>query len=114
MTLRAAVVQHCAWPDKQQSLAESERLLADLAKKHQPELVLFQELHTTHYFCQVEDPVLFDMAEALDGPSAQRLSALAKKYNCVLVGAWCVSQYRTGVRQGWFARRLLPQDAHPG
>ena len=86
MTLRAAVVQQCAWPDKQQSLAKSERLLADLAKKHQPELVLFQELHTTHYFCQVEDPVQFDMAEALDGPSAQRLSALAKKYNCVLVG----------------------------
>jgi N-carbamoylputrescine amidase len=86
MTLRAAVVQQRAWPDKQQSLAESERLLAELVAKHQPELVLLQELHTTHYFCQVEDPALFDLAEPLDGPSAQRLSMLAKKYNCVLVG----------------------------
>jgi N-carbamoylputrescine amidase len=29
---------------------------------------------------------LFDLAEPLDGPSAQRLSMLAKKHNCVLVG----------------------------
>jgi N-carbamoylputrescine amidase len=86
MILRVAVVQQCAWPDKQRSLAESERLLAELAGKHQPELVLLQELHTTHYFCQVEDPALFDLAEPLDGPCAQRLSALAKKYQCVLVG----------------------------
>ncbi len=86
MTLRAAVIQQRGWPDKQQSLAESERLLAEVAAKHHPDLVLLQELHTTHYFCQVEDPALFDLAEPLDGPSAQRLSGLAKKFNCVLVG----------------------------
>lgn len=85
-SIRAAVIQQSAWPDKERSLAESERLLAELAQTHQPQLVLLQELHTTHYFCQVEDPALFDLAEPLDGPSAARLSALAKKYNCVLVG----------------------------
>jgi N-carbamoylputrescine amidase len=85
-SLRVAVIQQQAWPDKAKSLAESERLLAELCAKHQPQLVLLQELHTTHYFCQVEDPALFDLAEPLDGPSAQRLSALAKKYNTVLVG----------------------------
>ncbi len=85
-TLRAAVIQQTAGPDKNQSFAETERLLAELVARHQPQLVLLQELHTTHYFCQVEDPALFDLAEPLDGPSAARLSALAKKYNCVLVG----------------------------
>ena len=75
-TLRAAVIQQQAWPDKQQSFAETERLLQDLYATHQPQLVLLQELHTTHYFCQVEDPALFDLAEPLDGPSAQKLSAL--------------------------------------
>ncbi len=84
--LRAALIQQSAGPDKNKSLAETERLLAELAAAHQPQLVLLQELHTTHYFCQVEDPALFDLAEPLDGPSAMRLSALAKKYNCVLVG----------------------------
>jgi N-carbamoylputrescine amidase len=84
--LRAAVVQQQAWPDKQASLAETERLLHELCAAHQPQLVLLQELHTTHYFCQVEDPALFDLAEPLDGPSAQRLSALAKQHGIVLVG----------------------------
>ena len=85
-TLRAAVIQQQAWPDKNQSLAESERLLKAVCASHQPELVLLQELHTTHYFCQSEDTALFDLAEPLDGPSAARLSALAKQNNCVLVG----------------------------
>ncbi len=86
LTLRAAVIQQRSYPDKNQSLVESERLLAELTQQHQPQLVLLQELHTTHYFCQVEDSALFDLAEPLDGPSAARLSALAKKYSCVLVG----------------------------
>lgn len=85
-SLRVAVIQQCAWPDKAKSLAESERLLAAVAAQHQPQLVLLQELHGTHYFCQVEDPALFELAEPLDGPTAGRLAALAKKYQCVLVG----------------------------
>lgn len=85
-TIKAAVIQQQAWPDKTKSLAESERLLAELCKQHQPQLVLLQELHSTHYFCQTEDPALFDLAEALDGPTAQRLSAMAQKYQVVLVG----------------------------
>ncbi|MEI7949540.1 MAG: carbon-nitrogen hydrolase [Gammaproteobacteria bacterium] len=84
--LRAAVIQQQAWPDKNQSLAESERLLKLVCQQQQPELVLLQELHTTHYFCQSEDTAVFDLAEPLDGPSAARLSALARQYNCVLVG----------------------------
>ncbi len=85
-TLRAAVIQQRAWPDKTRSLAESERLLSELCAREKPDLVLLQELHTTHYFCQVEDADLFDLAEPLDGPSAQRLSAMAKQHGCVLVG----------------------------
>ncbi|MDR2212290.1 MAG: N-carbamoylputrescine amidase, partial [Pseudomonadales bacterium] len=85
-TLRVGLIQQQAWPDKARSLAETERLLEQLCREQAPQLVLLQELHTTHYFCQVEDPALFDLAEALDGPSAQHLSALARKYKVVLVG----------------------------
>lgn len=85
-TLRAAVIQQQAWPDKDKSLSESERLLSELCKQSSPDLVLLQELHTTHYFCQSEDTAVFDLAEPLDGPSAQRLSAMAKQNRCVLVG----------------------------
>jgi N-carbamoylputrescine amidase len=84
--LRVAVIQQQAWPDKDQSLAETERLLKAVCDAQHPDLVLLQELHTTHYFCQSEDTSVFDLAEPLDGPSAQRLSAMAKANNCVLVG----------------------------
>ena len=85
-TLRAAVIQQQAWPDKNRSLSESERLVKEVCQQQKAELVLLQELHTTHYFCQSEDTAVFDMAEPLDGPSAQRLSAMAKQNKCVLVG----------------------------
>lgn len=84
--LRAAVIQQQAWADKTRSLDETERLLAELSDMHDPQLVLLQELHTTQYFCQTEDTSLFELAEPLDGPTSERLSAMAKKYSCVLVG----------------------------
>lgn len=85
-TLKVGVVQQAAWPDKQKSLAESERKLRELAAQG-AELVLLQELHATHYFCQYEDPALFDLAEPLDGPSGSRLAALAAELDIVLVGS---------------------------
>jgi N-carbamoylputrescine amidase len=122
MSLRAAVIQQRAWPEKEKSLAETERLLAEAAAKDKPDLVLLQELHTTHYFCQIEDPALFDLAEPLDGPSAQRLSALAKKYNCVLVGGIFERRAagvfhntalvfdRDGSLAGYFRKMHIPDD----
>ncbi|MDR5898051.1 carbon-nitrogen hydrolase [Halomonas vilamensis] len=85
-TLTVGLVQQPAWPDKAQSLAESEAGIRAVAKQG-AELVLLQELHATHYFCQYEDPALFDIAEPLDGPTGQRLAALALELNIVLVGS---------------------------
>ncbi|MGB1058842.1 MAG: acyltransferase, partial [Ketobacter sp.] len=61
--LKVGVIQQPAWPDKSRSLAETERLLEGLATATAPDLVLLQELHCTHYFCQTEDTSLFDLAE---------------------------------------------------
>lgn len=122
MTLRAAVIQQSSWPDKQKSLAETERLLADLCAEHKPDLVLLQELHSTHYFCQVENPDLFDLAEPLDGSTAQQLSAMAAKYQVVLVGG--IFEKRTpgvfhntalvfdrdGSRAGYYRKMHIPDD----
>ncbi|WP_445157178.1 carbon-nitrogen hydrolase [Halomonas sp. E14] len=85
-TLKVGLVQQPAWPDKSRSLAESEAGVRELAA-HGAELVLLQELHATHYFCQYEDTELFDLAEPLDGPTGQRLSALAAELGIVLVGS---------------------------
>lgn len=85
-TLTVGVVQQSAWPDKARSLAASEAGIRD-AVTQGAQLVLLQELHATHYFCQYEDPALFDLAEPLDGPTGQRLAELAKELDIVLVGS---------------------------
>lgn len=85
-TLNVGLVQQQAWPDKARSLTESEAGIRELAAKG-AELVMLQELHTTHYFCQYESTELFDLAEPLDGPTGQRLAALAAELDIVLVGS---------------------------
>ncbi|MGR2738859.1 carbon-nitrogen hydrolase [Billgrantia sp. Q4P2] len=85
-TLKVGLVQQPAWPDKSRSLAESEAGVRELAAAG-AELVLLQELHATHYFCQYEATELFDLAEPLDGPTGQRLAALAAELGIVLVGS---------------------------
>lgn len=79
--LTVGVVQQPAWPDKAISLAASEAGIRD-AVNQGAQLVLLQELHATHYFCQYEDPAVFDLAEPLDGPTGQRLAALAEGGHC--------------------------------
>ncbi len=50
-------------------------------------LVLLQELHNGPYFCQVEEPSLFDLAESIPGPTTERLSTLARELELVIVGS---------------------------
>ena len=49
------------------------------------ELVVFQELHNSLYFCQVESTDNFDLAESIPGPSTEYYGGLAKEYGVVLV-----------------------------
>lgn len=119
--LKVGVVQQAAWPDKQKSLAESERALRELAAQG-AELVLLQELHATHYFCQYEDPALFDLAEPLDGPSGSHLAALAAELNIVLIGSLferrtaglyhntAVVYDRQQGRVGYYRKMHIPDD----
>lgn len=119
--LRVSVIQQPAWPDKEKSLAETERLVLSL-KDQRPDLVLLQELHATDYFCQTEDHTLFDTAETLEGPTTQRLAALAKTMGCVLVGSifekrapgvfhnTAVVLERDGSLAGFYRKMHIPDD----
>lgn len=51
------------------------------------QLVLLQELHNGAYFCQHQDVAEFDRAETIPGPSTQRLAALARECQLVLVSS---------------------------
>jgi len=49
------------------------------------ELIVMQELHNGLYFCQTEDPAVFDLAETIPGPSTELFGRLAKELEVVLV-----------------------------
>ena len=49
------------------------------------QLVVLQELHNSLYFCQVESPDNFDLAEPIPGASTDFYGALAKELSLVLV-----------------------------
>ena len=51
------------------------------------ELIVLQELHTSTYFCQVESPALFDLAEPIPGPSTDTLGKLAAELKVVIVSS---------------------------
>ena len=58
-----------------------------VAARQGARLVLLQELHNGAYFCQHQDVCEFELAEAIPGPSTERLGALAKKHGVVIVGS---------------------------
>ena len=49
------------------------------------ELIVLQELHNSLYFCQIEDPKYFDLAETIPGKSTVVYSSIAKKFGIVIV-----------------------------
>ncbi|MCX7984665.1 MAG: carbon-nitrogen hydrolase [Bacteroidetes bacterium] len=50
-------------------------------------IVCLQELFSTLYFCVTEDYEPFRLAEPVPGPTTERLQAVAKEYNVVLIAS---------------------------
>ena len=76
----------------QQKISENVQVNMDLLKKNieqcadkGAQLVVLQELHNTLYFCQTENPINFDLAERIPGPSTDFYSQIAKELKIVLV-----------------------------
>jgi N-carbamoylputrescine amidase len=84
--LRVAVVQQSCTAHSQANLAASIDGIRQ-AKAAGAQLVLLQELHTSLYFCQVEDVNCFDLAETIPGPTTIALSKLARELNIVIVAS---------------------------
>lgn len=85
-TLSVALVQHPAHADENSNLAATEAGLRQ-AQAQGAQLVLLQELHTSLYFCQSENPQQFDLAQPIPGPHSEFLSQLAAELQLVIVGS---------------------------
>ena len=82
----AGFIQHKNHGDRESNLRHISQEIKQLAERG-TQLVVLQELHNDAYFCQREDVRHFEQAEALDGPTFQHLSQVAKQQNMVIVAS---------------------------
>jgi N-carbamoylputrescine amidase len=57
------------------------------AAKQGAQIICLQELFRSQYFCREENADLFELAEAIPGPSTEALSKLARSLNVVIIGS---------------------------
>jgi N-carbamoylputrescine amidase len=120
-TIRLALVQHAMGPDTDANRRTSAEGIEQAARAG-AELVLMPELHAGEYFCKYQDPALFDLAEPLDGPTAEMLSTAAAVNGVVVVGSifehrapglahnTALVFERNGARAGFYRKMHIPDD----
>src|SRR3954451_19735129 len=83
--VRAALLQTDWTGDKESMIQKHEAAAADAAAQG-AQVMCFQELFYGPYFCQVQDAQYYSYTEEIpDGPTTQRMCALAKELGMVLV-----------------------------
>ena len=82
--LAIGLVQQSCSADRAANIEKSSAAIRSCAAKG-AQLVALQELHTSLYFCDIEDPARFDLAETVPGPSTETFGALAKELGIVIV-----------------------------
>ncbi len=82
--MKAALIQQSNTGDIRSNIDKLKKNIESCAKQG-AELIVLQELHNGLYFCQVEDPANFDLAEPVPGASTEEFGALAKQLGVVIV-----------------------------
>jgi N-carbamoylputrescine amidase len=83
---RLALLQSATFATKAAAFDHHESLIRQAAAQG-AHIVATQELFLTPYFCTVQDPARFDLADTLPGPVTDRLGALARELGIVLVSS---------------------------
>jgi len=83
---KVGLVQMLMGPDPEANFASAVRHIRDAARMG-ANIVCLPELFRTQYFCQRQDQQLFDQAEAVPGPSTQRLGALARELRVSIIAS---------------------------
>jgi N-carbamoylputrescine amidase len=81
---RIACLQTFGYDSALQAAEHTESLIREAAAGG-AKIICTQELFLTPYFCRVQDPSFFDLAERIPGPSTDRFQALAKELAVVLI-----------------------------
>ena len=83
-SVKIGLVQMAMGTDRAANLAKARRAVGDAARRG-ARIVCLPELFATPYFCQVEDPALFELAEPLPGPTTDAVAAAAKEHGVSVV-----------------------------
>lgn len=83
-TLIAGLVQQSCTSDREANIQTSVAGIRRCAQRG-AKLVVLQELHTSLYFCDEENPSRFDLAEPIPGPSTDAFGIIARELGIVLV-----------------------------
>lgn len=82
--MKIALIQQSNSAERANNKAKLEQNIRDCASQG-AELIVLQELHNGLYFCQTEDPAVFEQAETIPGPSTHSFGLLAKELAVVIV-----------------------------
>ena len=82
--MKVALIQQSNTANQAENVAKLEANLRTCAAKG-AELIVLQELHNGLYFCQTENPDVFEQAETIPGPSTDLFGKLAKELGVVIV-----------------------------
>src|SRR5688500_10791779 len=80
------LVQMTCSPDPDKNLKKAISRIGEAARKGAT-IVCLQERFRSQYFCQTEDTGLFSLAEAIPGPTTQKLAKVARQHDVVLVAS---------------------------
>jgi len=83
--MKSALIQQKYYKNKEKTIAKTV-LKIEEASQNGAELIVLQELHQTHYFCQNENVDTFDLANSWEN-DIQFWSKIAKKNKVVLVSS---------------------------
>jgi N-carbamoylputrescine amidase len=83
--IRAALLQ-ATWTGDKQSMIDKHVDYVETAANQGAQVLCFQELFYGPYFCQVQDPQFYSLAEKIpDGPTTKLFQELARRHNIVLI-----------------------------
>jgi N-carbamoylputrescine amidase len=84
--MKTGFIQQRNTADREENLRRLENAIRRCAAEG-AELIVLQELQNSLYFCQTEDPGVFDLAETIPGPSSGRFGKLAEELRLVIVAS---------------------------
>lgn len=82
--MKIGIIQQTNSANQEENIARLQMKIRTLAKQG-AELIVLQELHNGLYFCQTENPQLFNQAETIPGKSTISFGKLANELKVVMV-----------------------------